>query len=109
MNPPPLPTNATNPAPPRPKSYRIRDGKLHWLFAIPGTLLTLVALTLIFDTNGSERGIETSLGLLILIIAAFFLTAAFIARLLRPYHCANCQTKLHRRALSCSNCHAEFI
>jgi hypothetical protein len=106
MQPPPLPKPA-NPSPS--KSFRIRPGKLHWLFAIPAILLTLLGLAMMFDTNGSERSIEKSIALLIFIIAAFFLTAAFLAWLLRPYRCATCQSKLHRRALSCSTCHAEFI
>jgi hypothetical protein len=101
MSPPPLPPPA--------KSQRTRSGKLHWLLVVPGILLTLIGLTFIFDTNGSERSIEKSLGLLVLIIAAFFLITAFIAWLLRPYYCATCQTKLHRRALFCRNCQAEFI
>ena len=110
MQPPPLP-KPINPSPAR--SNRIRPGKLYWVFAIPGLCLTILGLSFILQANYGEgvgeRGIEQSLGLVVLLAGAFFLASAFIAWLLRPYHCANCQTKLHRRALSCSTCHAEFI
>jgi preprotein translocase subunit SecG len=94
------------------KSHRVRTGWLHWLFAAPAIVCFVIGLSLMFDgaseQTGGERGIEQSLAIVTLIVATALTVCAIIALLLRPWRCDNCQTKLHRRALSCASCDAEF-
>jgi Ni,Fe-hydrogenase I cytochrome b subunit len=99
--------------PPIARSHRIRTGWIHWIFAAPAIFLFILGFSLMFDLTseqtGGERGIEQSLAIVALIAATAFFIVAMTALLLRPFRCATCQTKVHRRALSCSTCHAEFL